>query len=142
MKRIRISNSPGATEALGVDIAHNLDAGSIVALYGELGTGKTVLTRGIARGLSIDDHISSPTFIIVQKYQGREWQLYHIDLYRINGGQEAMAMGIGEILADARAIKVIEWAERIQDQLPQKRIDLYLKHETQKSRCIEIILKK
>lgn len=110
-----VTTSDHATEALGRRLAPLLAPGTVVALQGELGTGKTVLTRGIARGLGITEPLTSPTFTIAQEYQWREhhW-LFHLDMYRIDSEEEALAFGIEEYLFAPDGITVIEWPERIQ----------------------------
>jgi len=103
---------------LGRRTARLLRPGMVLALQGELGTGKTVLTRGIARGLGIDEPLTSPTFTIAQQYAWREnlW-LFHLDMYRIDGAEAAIAFGIDDYLFAPDGITVIEWPERIQDLL-------------------------
>jgi hypothetical protein len=85
-----------------------------VALHGDLGAGKTVLTRGIARGLGITEPVTSPTFTIVQEYRRADGQwLYHLDMYRIRSEDDALAFGIEEFLFAPNAVTVVEWPERI-----------------------------
>ena len=106
------------TEALGRALAAELDPGTVLALRGELGTGKTVLTRGIARGLEITEPVTSPTFTVVQEYPlpTGGW-LFHLDMYRISGSDDALAFGIEEYLFVPHAITVVEWPERIEELL-------------------------
>ena len=109
-----VTASAQETEELGHRLAGILKPGSVLALYGDLGAGKTVLTRGIARGLGIDEPVTSPTFTIVQEYAcaGGGW-FYHLDMYRINCEEDALAFGIEEFLFTPTAITVVEWPERI-----------------------------
>ena len=102
------------TEALGCRLAGVLPPGAVLTLYGDLGAGKTVLARGIARGLGISEPVTSPTFTIVQEYRAPDdrW-LYHLDLYRIRDDIDALAFGIEEYLFNPAAITVVEWPERI-----------------------------
>ena len=100
------------TQNLGFKFGRSLIGGSIVALHGDLGSGKTVFARGIAKGMGINEPITSPTFNLVQEYQGRQWLLYHIDLYRIRNEYDALAFGIEHFLDNNNAITVIEWADR------------------------------
>lgn len=112
------TRSDEETEGVGRRLGAALPPGRVVALHGDLGAGKTVLTRGLARGMGIDEPVTSPTFTIVQEYpcpDGR-W-LYHLDMYRIDGTQSALAFGIEEYLFAPGAITVVEWPERIADLL-------------------------
>jgi tRNA threonylcarbamoyladenosine biosynthesis protein TsaE len=102
--------------ALGEGIARCLREGSVVALRGPLGAGKTCLTKGIARGLGVDETITSPTYTIVSEYTGR-LPLYHIDAYRLGGDEDFQAMGGDEFLYGG-GVSVIEWSERIPRSIP------------------------
>lgn len=108
------SSSDAATEHLGCILASWLRPGSVVALYGDLGAGKTVLSRGIARGLGIVEPVTSPTFTIVQEYRLADgnW-FFHLDMYRIDDARTALAFGIEEYLFAPDAITAVEWPERI-----------------------------
>ena len=110
---IETSDATG-TEALGRRLAGVLPPGAVLTLYGNLGAGKTVLARGIARGLGITEPVTSPTFTIVQEYRAADerW-FYHLDLYRIRDDADALAFGIEEYLFNPAAITVVEWPERI-----------------------------
>ena len=108
-----ISESEEQTEELACSFATLLQAGDKVALEGNLGAGKTVFARGLARGLEITDAISSPTFAIVQEYEGK-CVLYHIDLYRLSDLNDALNFGLEDYIEDPEAISVIEWPSRIE----------------------------
>ena len=113
------TNSVEETIALGERLARRFDVGDCVALVGDLGTGKTVLVRGIAAGLGVADEriVSSPTYVLVQEYAGRV-RLYHVDLYRLTAAEDELAdLGIEEMLADG--VVVIEWADRAAGTLPR-----------------------
>ncbi len=112
------TSTEAETEAVGAKLAATLRGAAVIALHGDLGAGKTVLTRGIARGLGITEPVTSPTFAIIQEYPGRDLRLYHMDMYRIQGEHDALAFGIDEYLFDSDAVSVIEWAERITELLP------------------------
>jgi tRNA threonylcarbamoyladenosine biosynthesis protein TsaE len=111
-----ISSSPEETMAAGERIAARLHGGSIVALRGGLGAGKTCLTKGIARGLGITEEITSPTYTIISEYQGNP-PLYHIDAYRLEGDDDFFALG-GEEWLYGKGIAVIEWSERLPRSVP------------------------
>jgi tRNA threonylcarbamoyladenosine biosynthesis protein TsaE len=115
-----ISSSPEETMALGERIARRLGPGSVVALRGGLGAGKTCLTKGIARGLGIDETITSPTYTIISEYQGR-LPFYHIDAYRLEGDGDFENAG-GEEVLSGEGIAVIEWSERIPRSLPENTV--------------------
>lgn len=122
-----VTHSPGETEAFASELASKLPFGSVLALQGELGAGKTVFARGFARGLGITEPISSPTFTILQEYPVDGRLFYHLDLYRIDNSDAAYAFGIEEFLYDPNAVTLIEWAERIADILPPHTVQLSIR---------------
>lgn len=108
-----ITHSPEETEHFAAELARSLERGTVILLFGGLGAGKTAFTRGFARGLGITEPVSSPTFTIVQEYAiPGGGMLYHMDLYRIDDPDSALAFGIDEFLEDKNAFCVIEWPER------------------------------
>jgi tRNA threonylcarbamoyladenosine biosynthesis protein TsaE len=113
-----ISASPEETAALGERIARQLLPGSVVALRGGLGAGKTCLTKGIGRGLGVEEGIKSPTYTIISEYETKEKiSFYHIDAYRLEGDGDFEALG-GRELFYGGGIAVVEWSERIPGSLP------------------------
>ena len=103
----------GETFALGHRLGASLRGGEIVSLEGQLGAGKTVFARGIAAGLGIDPReVGSPTFIIVDRHQGR-LTLYHADLYRLDREDDVLDLGLDELAASGGAVMVVEWGERL-----------------------------
>jgi len=113
-----LTHSAGETLALGEQLAATLLPGTVVALTGELGAGKTVLAKGLARGLGVTEPITSPTFTLVAEHPARDGRrLYHVDLYRLDAPHQALAIGIEEALAPA-GWTIIEWAERLGGLLP------------------------
>src|SRR2546427_3233231 len=109
-----VSNSERETFDIGVRIGNQLGGGEIILLNGPLGAGKTILVKGIARALGIDEKdVTSPSFTLVNPHRGR-LLLYHIDLYRLDeGASAAHAVDLDEILSDEHAVVIIEWAERM-----------------------------
>ena len=103
----------GETRELGRRLSRELAPDALILLEGDLGTGKTVLTQGIAEGLGIDPkEVQSPTFTLVREHVGREGRLIHIDLYRL-AAEDLPSIGLDDWLADPQAIKVVEWADRL-----------------------------
>jgi len=117
-----LSHSPEQTRRLGVRLGELLKSGDVICLAGDLGSGKTTLAQGIARGWGALDPVTSPTFVIVNEYRRADGAaLYHVDAFRLSGSQEAEVMGLREQLEDQGPV-VVEWPERIEDVLPQERI--------------------
>jgi tRNA threonylcarbamoyladenosine biosynthesis protein TsaE len=115
-----------ATEKLGAAIADLLRAGDVVALYGELGAGKTTLARALITKLGHVGEVPSPTFTLVQSYDLTPVAVWHFDLYRIDDPDEIIELGLDEALADA--ISLIEWPERMAAQLPPDRLEIHLSY--------------
>ena len=125
------------TESFGMSLAPLLHAGDVLWLRGELGAGKTAFTRGFARGLGIQEPVSSPTFTIVQEYAfGDSRMLYHMDLYRIADSDAALAFGIDDFLFDRNAICLIEWPERAEDLYPADAVNVEIEHTAEENRRI------
>ena len=116
------TNNPEATEALGEKLGREARAGQIYCLSGDLGVGKTVFTKGFAKGLGITEHVTSPTFAIVNEYEGR-LPLYHFDVYRIADSDEMYEIGYEEYVY-GDGVSVIEWPQLIDDILPENRYDV------------------
>ena len=111
-------NSVEDTTQLGINLGKLLKSGDIVCLTGDLGTGKTHITKGIAKGLGIEDNITSPTFTIVNEYETGRLKLNHFDVYRVSDPDEIYAIGFDDyIFSDA--VSVIEWENYIEEILPQ-----------------------
>ncbi|MFA7692256.1 MAG: tRNA (adenosine(37)-N6)-threonylcarbamoyltransferase complex ATPase subunit type 1 TsaE [Candidatus Hydrogenedentes bacterium] len=122
-----ITTSEEETEALGESIAPYLSPGTVVALYGELASGKTCLTRGIVRHFYGDASVHSPTFTLVNEYGVPEKTVYHLDVYRLCEAEELLHLGY-EDFVEGSGICVIEWADRVRALLPSKRLDVFLEH--------------
>jgi tRNA threonylcarbamoyladenosine biosynthesis protein TsaE len=107
-----ISHSPAETESLGEKLGRAAQSGTVFALSGELGAGKTQFVKGLARGLEISARVHSPTFTLVNEYNGGRLKLFHLDLYRLETPEQILSAGIGEFL-QPDGVSVIEWAERL-----------------------------
>ncbi len=117
-----IVNTVEETYKIGELLGSLVNSGDIICLIGDLGTGKTHLTKGIAKGLGIKDHITSPTFTIVNEYTGR-LKLYHFDVYRVNDPDEIEAIGFDEyIFSDG--VSIIEWANYIKELIPPNNLTI------------------
>jgi tRNA threonylcarbamoyladenosine biosynthesis protein TsaE len=132
------SQSTVDTQALGERLGRLLEAGDIVCLYGELGSGKTALSKGIARGLGVSHEraVRSPSFMLIHRYQGRV-PVYHADLYRLEGLADIADIGLRDLLG-GDGVAVIEWADKLEPSLPSARLDITLIHHTEETRLITI----
>lgn len=119
-----LSHSELETIQVGEELAQRLAGGTVIALFGNLGAGKTCLTRGICRGLGMKDLVSSPTFTLINEYHGRI-PVFHFDFYRINSEKDLFSLGLDEYF-EGDGICIIEWAERAQSFLPAQRIEIHL----------------
>lgn len=122
--KIRLKNT-NETLKLGEIIGKSLNPGSIIALVGDLGAGKTVLVKGIAKGLGVDEEPNSPTFVIMNRYEGRI-PLYHFDLYRVSSEEELFGIGYDEFFF-GEGVAAVEWADRVQNVFPEHTIKIEIK---------------
>ncbi len=132
------SLSPAQTKQIGLRVGRLLGKGSVVALIGDLGSGKTTFVKGLAKGLGVKDEkkIVSPTFVLIQEYQGKQ-KIYHMDWYRLDtvkGSDAASAMECFE----SDAVSLVEWADRGKAMLPKEHLRITFKHKTPTSREIVI----
>ena len=127
IKRELIIKNEKETESFGRALAEELKAGDVLALIGDLGTGKTALTRYIAKGLGIDERITSPTFTIVKEYTEGRLPLYHFDVYRVSEADELFNIGIEEYFFGS-GVCIVEWADMILDILPENAKFIYLEY--------------
>lgn len=125
MKAVIRTNSAEETITLGEKLGAKLAAGDVIALFGDLGAGKTTFTKGIARGMNLSADIHSPTFTLIHEHPGAI-PLYHIDLYRLTHEEEAEGIGIEEYIY-GDGVTIIEWADRMKSMLPKGRLDIELK---------------
>ena len=117
MTRIHIANEKD-TEKLGENIGQKVQPGTVIALIGDLGTGKTTLTKSIARGLGVTETVTSPTFNIIREYRSGRLPLYHFDVYRIGDPDEMFELGYEEYFY-GDGVCVVEWADIIEELLPE-----------------------
>jgi tRNA threonylcarbamoyladenosine biosynthesis protein TsaE len=133
-----VTRAPLATEELGAALGARLPAGSVVALLGELGTGKTTFVRGLARGLEVEDEVTSPTFALMHEALGR-LPFFHLDAWRSAAAARFLEGGAAEWL-EGQGVAAIEWAERVEPYLAEPRLELRLTHLGPEERRIEIWL--
>jgi tRNA threonylcarbamoyladenosine biosynthesis protein TsaE len=130
------SNCDEETRRIGRELSKELSG--IVLLIGELGAGKTTLTKGIVEGFGAAsaDEVSSPTFTLIHEY-GNPVRVYHVDLYRLDTADEVRRVGLEELF-DKRVLVVLEWAERFPELLPAERIEIRISHRGEDNRLIEV----
>lgn len=131
-----ISKSTEDTEKIGELIAEKLCGNEVIALFGGLGMGKTAFTRGLCRGLGVNDGVSSPTFALVNEYHGK-YNIYHFDMYRVTSWEDLYSTGFFDYLDNG--VLVIEWSENIEGALPENAIRINIsKGESDDERTFEI----
>jgi tRNA threonylcarbamoyladenosine biosynthesis protein TsaE len=131
--RVVILSGPEATIAFGETLGNSLPAGSILALHGDLGSGKTTFVQGLGKSLNIEDPIHSPTFNYLHIHNNGRLPLFHFDLYRFKHESDFFALGFDEYW-NGNGIVVMEWAEKIGGSLPPHTIHIHFSHETPSSR--------
>lgn len=137
-----ILKSAEETIELGEEFAKTLQGGEILALTGDLGSGKTTFLKGLAEGLKVSETVTSPTFVILKKYQGKiedkKIDFIHIDAYRLETEDDIELIGLTDFFGSSDVIVAIEWAEKIKNILPQGSININFKHINEKEREIDI----
>jgi len=136
------TNCVEETISLATKIAKIVNAGEVLALIGDLGTGKTAFTQGFAKAMGISDSVGSPTFKLVSEYEGKENWLYHIDCYRLDDSQQFINIGGEDYLANKKGITIIEWADIIEDILPRNTITINIARIVGKTDLREISITK
>ena len=135
------TSSSRQTQKIAQKLAKSLNGGEVIALFGDLGAGKTDFVQGLASGLGIKRRIISPSFVFMRTYpiilSHQTLTFYHLDLYRGQNMADLTSLGLGEIFSPD-SIVVLEWAERIKESLPQKRIDVFIEVVDEKTRRIAI----
>lgn len=132
------SRSPHETESLGRKLMVLLPDGALVALRGNLGAGKTCFVRGMAEAVEATERVTSPTFTIVHEYHGIR-PIWHVDLYRIHSDSEVHDLGHDQLFSPPAGVCVVEWAERAEALLPDKRVDLEFVHDASDRRIVTVI---
>lgn len=125
------TNSPRETKELGKKMAERAKPGDVFTLVGDLGVGKTVFTQGIAEGLGIVEPVNSPTFTIVQEYESGRMPFYHFDVYRIGDPEEMDEIGFDDYIY-GDGLCLIEWADLIEEILPEKRVAIRIEKDLEK----------
>ena len=134
-----ISRSEDDTAKLAAELAGKLPRGTVIALYGDLGAGKTVFSRAFARAIGVRETVSSPTYTIIQEYQLADGgYFYHMDLYRIKNSRDALAFAVDEYLNDSSSYALLEWPERIEDILPPDTLIINIRHLSDSEREITV----
>lgn len=128
--------SAEATQALAARIGRHATPGTVLALSGDLGAGKTCFIQGLAAGLGVEDPVTSPTFVMVAEHAGR-LPLYHVDLYRAESLEEIRRLGLEEML-DGPGVTAIEWAERADAVLPFRTVRVHIRGAGDEPRIVEI----
>ena len=131
------SHNETETESIGARLAAVLTPGSVVAYEGGLGMGKTAFTRGLAAGLGYKGRVTSPTFTIVNEYEGGRLPLFHFDMYRLNSADDLFDIGWEDYLARA-GVCAVEWSENVSDALPEDTIRVHIAREGDTGRRIMI----
>ena len=128
-----ISNSPAETEAIGRQLAEHINVGEVLALKGELGSGKTLFVKGLVAGLGSSADVTSPTFTIAHEYRGGRLPVYHFDFFRLEDSQSLARLGLDDYFF-GDGLSVIEWADRFPEFIPEqaRRILFEVKSETQR----------
>jgi tRNA threonylcarbamoyladenosine biosynthesis protein TsaE len=139
LKKLFRTKSENETLRLAERFGRKLEPGTVVALTGEIGSGKTLFIKGISRGLGVkrDKEVKSPTFVLLHVYRTNP-PLYHFDLYRLERSRELDAIGFDEFLSDTKAVTAVEWAERAQGRIPGDAVWVRLKVTGPSSRQIRI----
>ncbi len=136
-EKIYITESENETLDLAKELAATLVRGQVVCLRGDLGVGKTVFAKGLCCALGVTEHVSSPTFTLVNEYDGAFCTVYHFDLYRIEDPDELYEVGFEEFVG-GDGLAIIEWPERAEAMLPAKRIEIMLERNGDNGRRITV----
>lgn len=137
MERIVITTSPEETMALAMELGPRLKDGEVVALVGDLGTGKTTFVKGLARSFFVPEEVLSPSFLLSRTYRGRR-VLHHLDLYRLRTEEEIREAGLHEYLPPEEGVTVVEWADRFPHVIPKGAVWVFFEHAGENRRKITL----
>lgn len=129
------SKNSEETALIAQEFAKKLKAGDVLCLRGEMGAGKTVFTNGLCRALGVTDYVTSPTFTIVNEYDGENFRIFHFDMYRIEDEDELLEIGFDEYLSSG-GVCVIEWPQNVEGSLPKKRFEIEISKVSENERTI------
>jgi len=132
-----VFNNLNEVEKFGEKLGSLLNEGDIICLNGDLGAGKTTLTQAIGRGLKVKDYITSPTFTIINEYEGK-LPLYHFDIYRLDNEEDLSLLGVEDYFY-SNGVCVIEWADNARNILPKERLDIWIYIEDENIRKYDLI---
>lgn len=132
-----LTKSSEQTIELGRKIGKLLKPGDVIAMSGTLAAGKTTITKGIAESLGVKDNVTSPTFCLISEYEGEKMPLYHMDVYRLDGEEDFLNLGVDELLY-GNGVCIIEWSEKVKNALPKKTIYMNITPNQDSSRTINI----
>lgn len=132
-----ITHSAQETVDLGEKIGSLLKSGDVIAMTGTLAAGKTTITKGIAKALGITDVVTSPTFCLISEYEGTKMPLYHMDVYRLDGPEDFINLGVEDML-DGDGVCIVEWSEKVSSELPKRTIKIEITPLEDESRQIKI----
>lgn len=140
-----ISHSPDQTRRFGYHLGRLARAGDVLLLHGQIGAGKTTLVQGIARGLGVEGYVQSPTFTLASEHVGRtaggeRVTLFHLDLYRLEGVGDLASFGYEEYFNEPGGIVVVEWPERLAEELPEEHLLIKLEHLADTKRRLAFLL--
>ncbi len=137
MEKVVITQSPEETMGVALDLGPRLKEGDVVALVGELGTGKTTFVKGLARSFFIPEEVLSPSFLLGRTYRGKR-VLHHLDLYRVRAEEELREVGLTDLLPPAEGVTAVEWADRLPRLIPAGALWVILEHAGENRRKITI----
>ncbi len=136
-KQVYFTASEEETRQLAERFAEQVEPGTVLCLRGDLGVGKTVFAKGLCAALGVTDYVSSPTFTLVNEYEGKDFPVYHFDLYRIEDSDELYEIGFEEFIS-GHALSIIEWPERGEDVLPSRRIEISIERDGEDGRRVTV----
>lgn len=137
MEKVLITEGPEETMDVAVDLGWRLKEGDVVALVGELGTGKTTFVKGLARSFWVPEEVLSPSFLLARTYRGKR-VLHHLDLYRIRSKEELLEVGLTDLLPPEEGVTAVEWADRFPRLIPPGAMWVVLEYIGEKKRKITI----